>query len=356
MRIELIHPKELSERDCAQWRAHQGADPSVASPFLTPDWAKTVATARKDARVAVIENGRGYLGVQRVNGSAAMGLGAPISDYQGVVGETGLAINPGKLCRAVKVGRIDLAHVPVGQTVLPRPAGTDGSWIVDVSGGVEAYRAGQLHVRKEFIRQNEKKLRKLERERGKAAFTALSSDSAHFETMLIWKLQQLARSGQPPIWGKPWVRAVLDQTFAAREPHFGGALFTLEVGGRLAAANYFLRTERVLHDWIIAHDAEFEIYSPGVLLANWAIEWAASNGFAEVDFGTGEYRYKRQFSTGQRMLGWGAVSSFSVSSAVRQTEFALRAGFERVPNKRLAALPGKAMRRLDLMRGLAHGL
>ena len=207
-------------------------------------------------------------------------------------------------------------------------------------------------MRKEFVRQTDKKQRKIEKERGALQFAALSTDTMHFETMLCWKLAQLARSGQPPIWSQPWVRSVIDQSFASKSVEFGGALFTVSIDGRLIAANYMLRSGGVLHDWIIAHDNEFDAYSPGLLLGRWAIEWAADNGFTEIDFGPGDYQYKRQLATGQRMLAWGAASRLSWSGAVRKAQFAVRAGIEKLPQKRIAALPGKAMRRFDLMRAL----
>ena len=353
MRIEVIHPNELGPGEFSKWRAHQAKDSSLKSPFFTPDWARAVGAARPDARVCVIENGEGFLGAQRLSRFAAMGLGAPIADYQGVVGAPWLGVDHARLCRALRVGRIDLIHVPEGQPILARAAGAAGSWIVEIEHGADAYRARQKEQRREFVRQTDKKQRKLEIEHGPLEFAAFSADALHFETMLCWKLQQLARTGQPPIWSTPWVRRVLDQSFAARETCFGGALFTLSSGGKLIAANYFLRAENVLHDWIIAHDKEFDAFSPGVLLARWSIEWAADNGFAEIDLGPGDYQYKRQLSTSQRMLAWGQASRISFSGAVRQAAFALRAGIEKLPHDRLAALPGKAMRRLDLMRGLA---
>jgi hypothetical protein len=49
----------------------------------------------------------------------------------------------------------------------------------------------------------------------------------------------------------------------------------------------------------------------------------------------------------------GAGGAATLSKTVRCTAFALRAGIERLPQPRLAALPGKAMRKLDLMRALA---
>lgn len=352
MRIEVIHPKELGEREVALWRGHQNADPTLRSPFLTPEFAQAVGARRNDARLCVIENGAGFLGVQRVSRFAAMGLGAPIADYQGVVGADWLTVDAARICRALKVGRIDLAHVPEGQSVLERPAGASGSWIAEIADGADAYRARQKETRKEFLKKTDQKQRKFERERGKLQFAAFSTDALHFETMLCWKLAQLARSNQPPIWSQPWVRGVLDDSFVAQGTEFGGALFTLCIDGRLIAANYFLRSGGVLHDWVVAHDNEFDVYSPGLLLARYAIEWAADNGFAEVDFGAGDTQYKRQLATSQRMLAWGAATRLSWSGAVRTTQFALRAGIEKLPHKNIAALPGKAMRKLDLLRAL----
>jgi CelD/BcsL family acetyltransferase involved in cellulose biosynthesis len=89
-----------------------------------------------------------------------------------------------------------------------------------------------------------------------------------------------------------------------------------------------------------------------VQLARWIAGWAGDHGIAELDFGPGDYQYKRQLSTGQRMLERGVVAGSSWSAAVRRAEHAVRAHIERLPQPRLAELPGKAMRRLDLMRAL----
>jgi CelD/BcsL family acetyltransferase involved in cellulose biosynthesis len=281
-----------------------------------------------------------------------MGAGAPISDYQAIVGVPGLPVNGGDLCRALGVGRIDLTHVPAGQTLLTHAAGADGSWIADVAGGRDLYESALKQRRSEFVRQTDKKLRKLDRKGGRVEFRAQSPERADFETLLAWKNAQLKRSGQPEIWATPWVRETLERCFAAREPHFGGALFTLSVDDTLVAAAFCLRSARALHFWLVAHDNTFDAYSPGVQLARWIAGWAGDHGVAELDFGPGDYQYKRQLSTSQRALERGVVAGGSWSSAVRLAEHGLRTRLERLPQPRLAALPGKAMRRLDLMRAL----
>lgn len=353
MRLETVHPRELSASDAALWRAHQMTDPALRSPYLTPDWAKLMGEVRDDARVCVIQDGAGFFGVQRLSRFAAMGLGAPIADYQGVVGLPDLAVNRADLCRSLQVGRIDITHAPAGQSLLKGAvAGQDGSWIANVAGGRDLYEAALKERRSEFVRQTDKKRRKLEREHGDIEFRAQSSERADFETLLAWKNAQLKRTGQPEIWGAPWVSQALNASFETRDTQFGGALFTLSIKGQLAACAFCLRSARVLHFWIVAHDNAYDNYSPGVQLARWIMGWAGDNGIAEIDFGPGDYQYKRQLSTGQRMLERGVVAGNSWSAAVRRAENAVRARMEKLPQPRLAELPGKAMRRLDLMRAL----
>jgi CelD/BcsL family acetyltransferase involved in cellulose biosynthesis len=148
------------------------------------------------------------------------------------------------------------------------------------------------------------------------------------------------------------VAQTLNTSFETRGAQFGGALFTLSIKGQLAAGAFCLRSARVLHFWVVAHDSAYESYSPGVQLARWVAGWAGDNGIAEIDFGPGDYQFKRQLSTGQRTLERGVVAGASWSATVRRMEHAVREQFERLPQPRLAELPGKAMRRLDLMRAL----
>lgn len=352
MRIETAHPSELGAAEIALWREHQRADATLRSPYFAPEWAQIVGAARDDARVCVINGGAGFFAAQRLSRFTAMGLGAPICDYQGVVGAAPVAA---ALCRALKVGRIDLTHAPATQSLLAGvTAGEDGSWIADTAGGRDLYLAAVKARRSDFLTKTDKKQRKFERDHGRLEFRANVRDSADFEALLSWKNAQLARAGQPEIWARPWVRQVLDDCFRANATTFSGSLFTLTVNGRLAAGAFFLRAGAVMHAWVIAHERDFDMYSPGLLLARWAVCWAAENGVAEVDFGPGaESQYKRQLSTSQRPIVWGAAGGVTLSTTVRRTAFALRASIESLPQPRIAALPGKAMRRLDLMRALA---
>lgn len=352
VRLETIHPNELGPAEIDRWHALQRANPEMASPYLTPEWAQLIGAVRDDVRVCVIGDGEGFFAAQLLSRFAGMGGGAPIADYQGVVGAPGLQVDGGALCKALKVGRLDLTHVPSGVTPLAA-AGSEGSWIAETCGGRDLYEAALKQRRSEFVRQTDKKARKFTKECRHIEFRARSSERAGFDQLLAWKNDQLARSGQPQIWATPWVSTAINRCFDTPESGFGGVLFTLSIDQRMVAAAFCLRTPRVLHFWIVAHDNEFDRYSPGVQLARWAVGWAGDNGISEVDFGPGDYQYKRQLSTTQRMLSHGVVSGATVSGALRRSANGLRAGIERLPAPQLAALPGKAIRRLDLMRALS---
>ena len=360
MRIHLTHPEDLGAAELVRWRRLQQADRALAGPFFSPGYAQAVAAARNDARLLIIEDGggiAGYFAAQRPSPFAAMPLGAPLTDVQGIVGAPSLAVRPADLCRALQVGRIDFAGVLASQAAFAgHHQGVAGSWIAEVGGGSAAYLAGLRARRNDTVRQQDKKRRKLAREHGEVVFSAMSRDRAHFEQVLAWKQAQSRRTNQPPVWETPWVLKVVNEAWESAAPDFAGALFTLTVGGRLVAGNFFLAGNGVLQDWIIAHDDAFNGYSPGIMLARATCEWAADNGFHAVDFGPGDYQYKRQLTTTTRDLAWGFAARPSLAAAVRGAQYGLRGLMEAAPIGRWSDLPGKAMRRLDVRRAIGAPL
>lgn len=149
------------------------------------------------------------------------------------------------------------------------------------------------------------------------------------------------------------MRHTVREAFQSEDPAFRGLLFTLTDGAALVAAHYALVNSKVMHAWLIGHDHAYEAYSPGVLLTRFMVEWAADNGYEAVDFGTGDYRYKREFGEPAGALGWGYIGGSSLSALVRGLEFTGRGLLERAPMDAVASAPGKLMRRLDVMRGLS---
>ncbi len=360
MDIETVRAGGLGGRDRARWAELQaGLGQDWASPFLSPGWAAAVDAAQapfgREIRVAVLrEAGEavGFLPVQ-AGPVAAMPAGAPLCDYQGLVAAPHISVDPREILQALGVQRYDFCHMLRSDRAFAGHAqGGDEAYVVDLSDGWAAYEQGRREAGTDILKDIAKKRRKLEREAGPIAFRAFSRSRGDFDTLFAWKRAQLLRTRQTDITATPWVRLLLENLFESRDPDFGGALFTMHVGDRLAAAHFHLRGPGQVHAWFIAHDEGFERYSPGLVMFGELLTWMADSPYRELDLGPVAYRFKDRLATRTRQIAYGFVGRPSPAALVRAAEYGVRRVAERLPLGRFSELPGKAMRRLDLIRAL----
>ncbi|MGH7016277.1 MAG: GNAT family N-acetyltransferase, partial [Caulobacteraceae bacterium] len=173
-----------------------------------------------------------------------------------------------------------------------------------------------------------------------------------FETLFCWKRSQLAATGQVDVFASPWPMRLMRDLFLRGESGCEGVLFTLHMAGRLAAAHFHLAGTSTLHAWIIAHEADLERYSPGMLLFQDVLRWMDRESFSRLDLGTGDYRFKRELSNRQIEVMHGFVGVRSPAALWRSAVYGVRQAAESLPLGAVSHLPGKAMRRLDVLRGL----
>jgi CelD/BcsL family acetyltransferase involved in cellulose biosynthesis len=357
MEFTVVAPDEMTVADVSAWLALQ-ASSLRTSPFLSPFWVQACAAVagpdQVGARIVILRQDGDAVGFfpVRVRGGAAGPVGAPMCDYQGVVGQPHLDIDPRRLLCALRVGRLDFSSLLADQSAFARGVrGVASSQVIDLSAGYDAYAAGRRAAGTDILQDTAKKRRKLEREQGAAVFS-VSRDVAEFDQMIAWKRAQYRASGQTDIFQAGWTEALLRSLFARNEPAFGGAFFTLHVDGKLAAAHFALRQDACLHAWFIAHDEAFARYSPGVILINDILKWATAQGVAELDLGPGDYRFKHSLANVKRDVAHGYIGRPSAAALARGAAYRVRATAEALPLGRFSALPGKAMRRLDLIRSL----
>jgi CelD/BcsL family acetyltransferase involved in cellulose biosynthesis len=357
MEFTVVAPEVMTATDESAWLALQAAS-GRTSPFLSPFWVQAcAAVAGPDqacARIVRLHEGGETVGFfpVRVRGGTAGPVGAPMCDYQGVIGAPDLDVDVRRLLGALRVGRLDFSSLLADQTAFGRGVrGVAQSQVIDLSDGYDAYAAARRAAGTDILQDTAKKRRKLEREQGAAVFS-VSRDVGDFETMIAWKRAQYRASGQTDIFQAGWTEALLRSLFARNAPEFGGAFFTLHVDGKLAAAHFALRQGAVIHAWFIAHDEAFARYSPGVILINEILKWAPSQGVRELDLGPGDYRFKHSLANVKREVAHGYIGRPSATALVRAAAYQVRATAEALPLGRFSALPGKAMRRLDLIRSL----
>ena len=361
MEFAVVAPQELTPADVSAWLALQAAS-GRTSPFLSPSWVQAcAAVAGPDqacARVAILRESAEAVGFfpVRVRGETAGPVGAPMCDYQGVVGAPDLACDPRRLLGALRVGRLDFSSLLADQGAFASGVrGVSQSQVIDLADGYDTYAAARRAAGTDILQDTAKKRRKLEREQGAAVFS-VSREIGDFDQMIAWKRAQYLASGQTDIFQAPWTDALLRSLFrrdpGADEAAFGGAFFTLHVAGKLAAAHFALRQGAVLHAWFIAHDEAFARYSPGVILINEILKWAPAQGVRELDLGPGDYRFKHSLANVKRDVAHGYIGRPSAAALARSAAYRMRAAAEALPLGRVSAWPGKAMRRLDLIRSL----
>jgi CelD/BcsL family acetyltransferase involved in cellulose biosynthesis len=305
--------------------------------------------------VVVLREDGGAVGFlpARITGAVAMPAGAPMCDYQGLVAGPDVHIEPKRLVEALGVQRLDFSHMLADQpTFASHARGAVTSYVIDVAAGYASYEAQRREAGSGVLKDIDKRRRKVEREVGPVRFQALASCGTAFATLLDWKRRQYLATGQTVIFDAPWTVDLLRQLHGVQGGDFGGALFSLHIGDQLAAIQFHLRGQRTLHAWIIAHDERFERYSPGLILFQEILRWMDDTPFTTLDLGAGDYRFKQQLSNLHRPVAHGFVGRPSPASLVRGAQYGVRAAAERLPWPQVSVLPAKAMRRLDLWRGL----
>jgi CelD/BcsL family acetyltransferase involved in cellulose biosynthesis len=226
------------------------------------------------------------------------------------------------------------------------------SWIVDVSEGYEAYARARREGGGPGLKPLDKKRRKAECELGPVVFTPRSASAVDFAQLFAWKRAQLRATGQIDIFAPAWPLRLMQSLFTGGAAPLTGLLFTLHVGGRLAAAHFHLAGRRTLHAWMIAHCASVERYSPGLLLFQDILKWMDETAFERLDLGLGDYRFKRELANTHQTVAHGFVGVPSPAAFLRSAAYGVRAAAERLPLGAASAVPGKAMRRLDVLRAL----
>lgn len=359
MKIDVFPALELPAEVRSAWSTAQAGETRFDSPFLSPLWAQAVARARGPAnstKVVVQYDKAGdpaaFLAVRK-RGSTAMPVGAPMSDYQALVTRDGFRADPRAMLQALGVSRYDFCHMQAQDPAFQGHArGQCVSWVIEVADGYAAYEAERKAAGVGALKDIDKKRRKVEREVGPTRFTALSDSRADFEQLIAWKRAQLAATGQTDLFRTGWVMRLMDDLLETRDPAFGGGLYTLHLGDELAAVHFHLRGGGTIHGWMIAHDPKFERYSPGLLLFQDILRSLDGGPYKRLDLGAGDYRFKRELSNHQQAVMFGFLGAPSVSTLARTAIYGLRGMAEALPLGPVSALPGKAMRRIDVLRGL----
>lgn len=308
---EILRPGALTAELAAQWDALLDQDEDFGSPFFAHEFTRAVGRHRDDLYIAVLRDAgavTGFLPFHRKAGGCAAPVGGQICDYQGVIGTVAQPGPRGEaLLRGCGLSAYDFNHALAAQDLLARNAfDVSHSLRADLRSGFDSWQA-EVRAQTKQAAKMDRMRRKIVREQGELRFIAHDRSAEAWLTFIGWKDAALRRQGAGGFPGPGWVGAVLHDIRNIDTPRFAGLFSTLYAGDRLVAAHLGMRSDRAWHWWFPSYDPALQHYAPGLLLMLCCIEEAAKTGLAELDFGRGTQRYKREFGNRARVLCEGSL-------------------------------------------------
>jgi CelD/BcsL family acetyltransferase involved in cellulose biosynthesis len=268
-RVYVIEPNDLGPGEIASWHQMQKATPSLADPFLAPEYAMVVGRFRPRSKVGVLMDGQCVGGFFPFE-ARRLGVGVPISGWlstcQGVIHEPGMQWDTSELLRkcGLSAWRFDnlladqAAFRPYHANIAPTP-------VIDLTGGFDNYYAQLRERAPRFCRETERKARKLGREVGELRLELDSPNPSLLSTLMCWKSDQYRRTDHVDRFNLPWLSDLLHALLATRSDHLSGMLSVLYAGDEPVSIQFGLRAAGTLVGWFIGYDQRFRKYSPGLL-------------------------------------------------------------------------------------------
>ncbi|MDD7940865.1 GNAT family N-acetyltransferase [Actinomycetospora lutea] len=322
MRFDVVRPAELTPGEIGRWRALQTLTPTLRTPFLSPEFTRTVARFRPRTRVGVVHERDEILGFFPFE-HAPLGRGLPVapglSDAQGLVHAHDATWDARLMVRACGLSVWEFDHLVADQHLLAAYRTAQApSPVIDLSEGFDPWYE-LVHTRSSRVRDLPRRARRLEREHGPLRFVLEAADDSAvdaLDTVLEWKSAQYQRTGRSDRFARPWIRGLVHQLLDQRAGTFRGCLSLLYAGDELVAGHFGLRDHGVVPTWFPAYDPSMRRYSPGLLLHLAMARAAADDGVALIDMGRGAKTYKDELKSGEATVAEGRVARLVPTAAL----------------------------------------
>lgn len=346
---------ELTSDEREAWGSLQDADAQLSSPYFCLGYLDAVASVRSDVRVIVRrEAGQpvSFLPLQFGVLGHARPLGGPLCDHHGVIGDDPGDVGMRAMLSAAGVGVFDY-HGALGRQQAFRKSAlsVDGSWVVDLSDGYDAWLAARKKPGGNTLRTILVSERKMTERHGEFEFEFDDRSEDALEALYRWKADQYHASGHFDVFSTNWTRQLVHALLSTPKSQPGhGVVSTLRVQGQLAAVHFGMIGRGVMHYWFPAYDPAFQKEGSGNALLIQILKAAEHEGLSELHLGPGRYRYKAALANWQFPLVQGFAGA-GPAALVRAAAARLEQTSEMLPLGRAARWPGKAFRRIDRIAG-----
>ena len=333
MNVSVCRPSELGAREIATWHSLQRAS-GLDNPFLSPEFACDVDAVYPSARVAVVDDGGdivGFLPFTSGHLRSATGIGGRLANCQAFVCSAAAGLPFGEVVRRAGISVFEFhALVPPSGAAGDLATRRVDALTIDLTGGFDHYLATARRGGGKFVKEIERKRRRLEREHPSAVrFEFATADRSPLACLLRWKSAQYRRSGRPDILSQPLVVELIERLLSRADASLSGCVSSLSVDDQLVAVDVSLRSATVFAGWLTSYDVAMAKWSPGAVSTLELIEAASGAGVRTLDLATGDEMFKQRLANSSIELASGWVGGPSVGmvlsrSAHAPTEWAHR--------------------------------
>ena len=302
-------PCALQPRDVALWRKLLFNEPGLCTPFLSYAFAATAAEVFYAVRVCQIRRGEitvGFFSFQfrsiahRLFGIGQR-IGGELSDYFGIVAESGLSITPRELLRLAKLSTMIFTHLDESQTRF----GLDGEspkpgLRIELPQGGRVYWDGLLRENKNLVKDTERRERKLINQYGRLNFIFRQAQPRpYLEHLIAAKRAQYRRTNAGDSLQSARVRRFLLKLAGCEDPECKASMSTLHAGDTWVASHFGLMCGGTLHYWFPVYNPELHEFAPGRLLLKAIIDSSETHRVTAIDRGLGDAPAKQDFATAE---------------------------------------------------------
>ena len=338
---------ELTLPERRDWSRLRAQNPALYSPYFDVAYSDHVAALRPDAYVVIASRGGASVAFfpYQSSGKFAAPIGAPMTDYHGVIKAENEQLDAAALLQAAGLGAFNfnaLIDTP-DETSATRATirAEHGAAVMDVSGGAQSWRGQRDGSYRRSLKSLRRRIRNAEAEYGERRIVFKSKDKEVFKTLMAWKQAQFKTTGKYDVLSAGWTRELLERLWNAPENELRCELHALYFGEQLAAVDFGMTDGPTYHSWIVAYDNQFAAYSPGIQLLEGLIDEAKALGYSKIDLGAGTDGYKKNYATDPIAVKAGFIALQGAAGKL----LSLYAKAESLGETRLSDAPGKLRRR-----------
>ncbi|MGB3455245.1 MAG: GNAT family N-acetyltransferase [Litorimonas sp.] len=306
--LETVAMGDLDARTRDRWLELRSCNPAFESPYHHPDYHALVERHQGNVRVTTARRSGEIVALLPWQGGAfARPSGAPLSDYQAVIGED---IGVAAMLHGQTVGAFHYTAMTSDGDAAEETARMELS-------DADSWRSEQSGSYRRHLKSTRRRTRKAEEDIGAPRIVTQCRDVDVYDALIGWKRAKFRDTGKYDVLANPANNGLLRELWE-RGPGSGlrADLHALHFGERLVACDLGLTDGRVFHSWIVGYDPDMLPYAPGIQLLEGVIDAASALGYGVIDLGAGKDGYKRHYATHPRRVGAGVVTLSSPAGLV----------------------------------------